>query len=363
MTVRLILVVGLLCVVSFFTKDAASEIPTDVGKSILSCPSGFVPAKAINVTAFSNSTSRPECICGQWGEHVHCNSETQEAFLQMTACMTYDANNNKVSVGHCHQGFYHSELRAFFLHLPPNITEVNQFMCGLYNREGFLCGRCKHGYGTAPFAKNFICKPCDGGPYVNWIKYIFAEFGPVTLLFIVMMFLQISVTSAFFNAFVFFAQIFMQPVGYRLAFTVLTTHTKGSTEALRRFVDALEMVYGVWNLEFFRPYIPPFCLVEGMSALQVVALEYITVFYPLMLIALSYILVQAHDWGFKPVRWCWKPFHACFARFRRSLDRSKCFHQQCLCNISASVLYQAYFHIFQPDSFQTLCNFVILSRL
>ena len=35
----------------------------------------------------------------------------------------------------------------FYIQLPSNVSSLNEFMCGLLNREGPLCGKCKDGYG------------------------------------------------------------------------------------------------------------------------------------------------------------------------------------------------------------------------
>ena len=53
-------------------------------------------------------------------------------------------------------------------------------------------------------------------------------------------------------------------------------------------------IYGIWNLDFFRYLIPPFCATDQISPLQVVALEYTVAFYPLLLTAIAYICVQLH---------------------------------------------------------------------
>ena len=62
------------------------------------------------------------------------------------------------------------------------------------------------------------------------------------------------------------------------------------------------------------------CTHAEMTNIQALALDYIIAVYPLILIAVTYILVELHDWGFRPIIWLWKPFHRCFVRFRRQWD-------------------------------------------
>ena len=50
---------------------------------------------------------------------------------------------------------------------------------------------------------------------------------------------------------------------------------------------------GVWNLDFFRYLIPPFCVSDQISPLHVIALEYIVAFYPLLLTVIVYICIQS----------------------------------------------------------------------
>ena len=85
-------------------------------------------------------------------------------------------------------------------------------------------------------------------------------------------------------------------------------------------LDIVASVYGIWNLDFFRTVYTPFCLHPEMTNIQALALDYVIAVYPLILIALTYILVELHDWGFRPIMWLWRPFHRCFGHFRRQWD-------------------------------------------
>ena len=52
--------------------------------------------------------------------------------------------------------------------------------------------------------------------------------------------------------------------------------------------------------------------------LQVVALEYIVAFYPILLMALVYYMIKWHDRGCVILVYAWRPFHKCFSRFKRT---------------------------------------------
>ena len=57
-----------------------------------------------------------------------------------------------------------------------------------------------------------------------------------------------------------------------------------------------------------------------MSTLHTLALEYVVAIYPLVLTAVIYLCIQMHDRGVRLMVCVWRPFHVCFARFRRKWD-------------------------------------------
>ena len=63
--------------------------------------------------------------------------------------------------------------------------------------------------------------------------------------------------------------------------------------------------YGIWNLDFFRYIIPPFCLSSNLKSIHVVLLNYISAFYPLCLIGLTWVCVELHSRNFKLFVWIW----------------------------------------------------------
>ena len=78
--------------------------------------------------------------------------------------------------------------------------------------------------------------------------------------------------------------------------------------------------YGIWNLDFSRYIIPPFCASNKLTTIHILSLEYIIALYPLVLIAIVYICVELHDRDCRVLVCLWKPFHRCFAQVRRRWD-------------------------------------------
>ena len=61
----------------------------------------------------------------------------------------------------------------------------------------------------------------------------------------------------------------------------------------------------------------PFCLQPHTQTLHILALDYLIAVYPLLLIALSYLLVVLYDHNIRIIVWLWKPFISLFIRSRR----------------------------------------------
>jgi len=62
---------------------------------------------------------------------------------------------------------------------------------------------------------------------------------------------------------------------------------RGSSSVLLNVMLAL---CGLWDLDFFCPIVPPFCVSPNLTNLHAFALEYIEALYPLILMLFTYIL-------------------------------------------------------------------------
>ena len=78
---------------------------------------------------------------------VICDPKSCNTSLQIQYCMTYDPVTRTQDVAHCS----FQSIPEKIISLPPNVSELNNFMCGDFNRAGQLCGVCKKGYGPALF--------------------------------------------------------------------------------------------------------------------------------------------------------------------------------------------------------------------
>ena len=155
----------------------------------------------------------------------------------------------------------------------------------------------------------FLCFRCTSSVGYNVIKYVCIAFLPLTLLYLFVVFFRISTSSPQLNMFVIMCQTFTTPIYLWL----LIQSTKDNK--FFPLVQTLATVYGIWNLDFFRTVIPPICL--PLNTLQILALDYLVALYPLLLIIISYALLNAYERGCRVVVWLWRPFHKCLAQLRR----------------------------------------------
>ena len=265
----------------------------------VSCPPWFEP---------SNGT----CKCGDSVDGiVKCDYTQQVSAIRNCHCMTYNEITGTVVVGHC---LYNCVKRDSRYHqMPKTLEKLNNEMCGDFNRDGQLCGECKANYSLPVYSYDLHCTMCSGGLY-SWMKYVAIAFVPLTLFLFLVLCCRISATSPHLIGFVMFSQAVSFPTSVRFVLLIVDKSYPGASIAVR----ILLAIYGFWNLDFFRTLIPHICLT--VDTLQALALDYGIAFYPLVLIIVTYVLIELHAHNCRFIVWIWKPFHRCFARFRQQWD-------------------------------------------
>jgi hypothetical protein len=292
-------------------RPSTPELPAVTGKSAAlvgdpgatTCPPWFLPQ--------NKSEGNATCVCGSsLNGVVRCNSTTQQAYLHQCYCMSYGEDRSLV-VGKCLYSCYHrTELSSPYYQLPSNISELlNHVDCRKYNREGQLCGKCKEGFAPSVNSYGLNCVKCKHSG-LNWLKYIAVTFLPLTVFFAIVIVFRVKVTSPSVYIFVFVCQIQSLPSYWHIT----------GVQPQNYVISTLISIYGIWNLDFFRPLIPPFCLVPNMSTPQAIAMDYLAAAYPLTLILVVYAFVELYDRDFWVVRQLWQPFHKCCTYFRQEWE-------------------------------------------
>ena len=282
-------------------------IQTTLNVTVYPCPPGMVISNKSDI-------SLAYCKCGgKYEGRVNCIGEEFRSTLQRGAWIgeyTYK-NQSYIVANDCPYCLTINFSRHF--DLPPRVSELDSKLCGKINRMGTLCGKCKKGYGPTVNSPEFKCIKCsDEVPQYSWIYYLLTEFLTITIFFIIVIFFNIRATSAPANAYVFFAQVV--PVAFTLnANGVIRLR---HSDLITDFQDIYTIPYDIWNLNFFRPLLPKYCLSSDISTLQLISTGYVTAVYPLLLIILVSIFVWLYEHGFKPVVLVCRPTHWVLAQFQ-----------------------------------------------
>jgi len=200
--------------------------------------------------------------------------------------------------------------------LHSNITELN--MCRYFNRAGQLCGNCEENYSIPVYSYDLKCVQCATDPS-GWVKYILAAFLPLTVFFILVLSCRLSATSPQLSTFVLFSQIGATGANVRCVLAVIEPYPIAEISA-----RVMLSIYGIWNLDFFRTLIPHICVSVGIDTLQALALDYAIAFYPLVLLVITYVLIQVNTCNItnRVISFIISPFHRCAEPLRNQLDVS-----------------------------------------
>ena len=227
--------------------------------------------------------------------------------LRVGYCMTYEELERTIYIAFCpfSDGNFSTSGNGQYVELPvKNASELNDYMCEPMNRKGRLCSECIEGFGPSIISLGLVCSPCTGAWY-GIPLYLFLEFIPITVFFIVILLFRVNITSAPMVAFVFFSQVVVSTFlnhGAELKFQNPTAYS---------FVLIVVTLYGFWNLDFFRYILPPFCVSSELKHIHILLIDYISAFYPLCLICITWIVIKLHFHNFKPVVWLWSKLSKC----------------------------------------------------
>jgi len=111
------------------------------------------------------------CKCmDSLSDAVRCDEVEQRTYLSLLYCMTFDNATGMVYSGSCPYNYF----TEFWVPLPQNVSELNEYLCGAFNREGTLCAHCMRGYGLSVYSPDLRCSKCN--QHSGWAWYILKEF-------------------------------------------------------------------------------------------------------------------------------------------------------------------------------------------
>ncbi len=265
------------------------------------CPTWYLPLE-------SNTN---KCTCGDTLDgKIRCLPDEGISLL-VGVCITY--TDEQVLVGCCPFVPSTANLLAnVYTEVPQEASDVDDFMCGSMNRTGLLCSQCQEGLSLAAMSYRRACVECSN-PGVGVIIFLLLAFVPTTAFFVLVMVCSIDITSGPMNG----ALIVIQVILVRLN-QIPSNYLFKSDNPLSYYpMLFITTFYGIWNLDFLRYVIPPFCISRSLTSLQAEALEYVIAVYPLLLIVITYICVELYDSEYRIMVALWAPCRKIFS--------SKCF--------------------------------------
>ena len=269
-----------------------------------------------NVTACSSPWTYCDngtCKCADT-EGILCLPSGQALLVEAGYCVTFDEAQALTQLGECvfRNSDRYSVTLAVYYSLPSNASELDDVMCGPFNRTGMLCGKCKDGYYPLVNSLDVNCVQCPNG-WSNLWKFVMVAFLPLTVFYFIILLFRVNATSSQLNGFIYCCQGIALPALIRDEL-IFASNKKGAVIAVR----VMGALYGIWNLDFLRSVYLGICLpVDTLTAL---ALDVSVGVYPLLLILITCVLIKLYDRNFTPLVTVWRPFATFVGLFRRNWD-------------------------------------------
>ena len=258
-------------------------------------------------------------------DQLYCNNSTP--LLRIGICLTYNEKKETLSIFYCpyfQSDHYIIKKNEFWgvscIELPNNLSHLNNYMCGPMNRKDLVCSECADGFGPSVTSFGYKCANCSEMRYAVPL-FLFLELAPLTIFYIICLAFQISVTSAPMPCLIMYAQLIVITFDSATSTTfVLRSLISKAKLDFKLDIKIPLLLYRIFNLEFGHYLLPPYCLSSKLKFIHIAYLGYISAFYPLLLIFLTWACVELHGRNFRLLVWLWRPFHRWFVRLRRGWD-------------------------------------------
>ena len=281
-----------------------------LGASNTSCPTGF----------YYNITTK-KCDCDEFLvelSYIKCIQLHKRAYINNAVCLMSATNNNTYSVGLCPLtlGNWENITNRLWSELPSDPDMLNATMCGPYNREGYLCGKCIDGYGLPVYSHDLKCVNCsEFSTGVSIVMYIIIQFVPITLFFVCTVVFHLNITSGPLLGYFIFCQFYIVS-DFRVTqkiFDFISNHASEYTKVLFKTSQTLSEL---WSLLFFKSLIPPFCISEKLSSVHIQLLTIVPAIYVVVLVITIWVLMDLHARNYKVIHFLWKPFSLFFKHLK-----------------------------------------------
>ena len=300
-------------------------IQSEIEVHLQKCPPGLTQSMSSPKTTVCQCPNQDKA--NAFAGYLKCDGESFQSKILHHSWLGYVHIDGKTKTVVGRSPYVNSISNNEFVQLPADPENLNDFFCEMLNRTGIMCGSCIKNYG--PSVTSFACVSCpDGVERYSWLLYLVAVFLPNTVFFVCVFIFSMTATFGPLNAFIFFAQVIttvamVNAEGTLVLFDSVISNDATSLEVMNVFHDFYTVVYDMWNLNFFLPWIPPFCLSSTIDSAAIQCLNYLSALYPLILLALLSFVLSLYNRGVRPCVLIFRPFHRCLARTRGWLKLRK----------------------------------------
>lgn len=257
---------------------------------MLECPPGYVHIESDKNYCECSSNTKDKRYIGI----ERCNHLLFAAYVKSGYWVGYlkETSNkeNNLATALCPRGYCLTEEKFFsnkseFL-IPSDTNDLSKFVCR-ESRTGRLCGICTKNHSAYYHTNQHVCGSNDLC-HLGWMFYILSELVPVTILFLLVILCNISITSGATNGVIFFTQVIDTMKINGDNFIRLQGSNMGITRTYR-------FIYRMFSLNFFAIKELSFCLRPGASGLDMLAIKYITIVYGLVLVIITVLVIKLGD--------------------------------------------------------------------
>ena len=244
------------------------------------------------------------CVCADpsgfpFGEQVQCNVESTSdcavtySTVTLGHCVTLDANNvSEIVAGPCFQAVVNFSSPVFWpgngsgkhLVLPTDPTKLQDYFCSDSHLSGTLCAKCSNNTAIDINSIEMECIPRTRCSNISWLWLTLELFLPLTLFIALFSYFQFNLTSPNLYIVIVISQFIGTPMNI---ISMKWGVTKGFSHTMTWMVDSYTILYSTWNLDIGRYLLPSLCVIQPLGRMQALAIQYVTAFYPLLLIFLA----------------------------------------------------------------------------
>ena len=185
------------------------------------CPPWFI--SYANTTLSNTTQPYSHCVCSQLLPfRIICSQETFHSYLTLGNCAFWDNVSNATKVGACPYIMPYNTSVEMMLKLPQDVHALNSYFCTEslkrnVDNHSSGCGRCADGTGPSVTTVGSQCVECSA---VNALYYCLLQYLPAMIVFLLILLVQIDVTSAPMAHYVLFCNALV--IYFRMGFGLVT---------------------------------------------------------------------------------------------------------------------------------------------